>query len=402
MDREEIQKLVKETEEEFSREFEEINNYIFMHPELGLKEYQSSKYLVKYLKKKGFEVEYPYAGFETAFRAEYGEKGPKIAFLAEYDALPGYGKDKVNAHACGHNWIASTAVGAAVVLAELADKIGARVVLIGTPAEETYGSKVEMVNLGVFEDIDIAMQAHLSHATSTCNVALAMDAFVFNYEGKASHSAGAPWNGINALDAVHLLYAGINALRQHVMPDTRIHGIVTEGGRAANTVPEKASAMFYVRSSTREYLNTLIPKIENIAKGAALMTGAKLEISKPELPFYNLVNLPILQELANTYFELNGMKPTVTPEMAALAAGSTDIGNVSRACPTMYVEVSLDGEEVFFAHEESTLKLVDGFEARKKMHQTIQAMAGAALELITHPDMLETAKKQLLEKKANY
>lgn len=399
MNRKQIQKLVRDTEKKFAEEFEEINHYIYSHPELGLKEYESSEYLVEYIKKKGFKVEYPYSGFDTAFRAEYGTKGPKIAFLAEYDALPGYGNKKVNGHACGHNWIASTAAGAAVVLAELSEQIGARVVLIGTPAEETYGTKVEMVDSGVFDDIDVVMQAHLSHATCTCSVALAMDALVFEYKGKASHSAGAPWNGINALDAVQLLYAGINALRQHVMPDTRIHGIVTEGGQAANIVPDKASCMFYVRSSTREYLNTVIPKIRNVAKGAALMTGAKLKMTRPELALDNLINLPVLEELANTYYEANGMKPTVTPEMAAQIAGSTDIGNVSHACPTMYVEVGLDGTDMFLAHEESALKLVDGHEARKKMHQTICAMTGAAIELVTHPEMFETAKEELRNKK---
>lgn len=399
MKREEIQKLVNETEKKYSTEFEAINHYIFAHPELGLKEYESSKYLVEYMKKKGFKVEYPYAGFETAFRAEFGTKGPKIAFLAEYDALPGYGKNKVNGHACGHNWIASTAAGAAVVLAEFAEKMGVTAVLIGTPAEETYGAKVEMVKAGVFKDIDVVLQAHLSHATCTCSVALAMDALIFNYAGKASHSAGAPWNGINALDSVQLMYAGINALRQHVMPDVRIHGIITEGGQAANIVPDKASALFYVRSSTRAYLDTVLPKIENIAKGAALMTGAKLKMTRPELAMDNLVNLPVLEELANAYYEANGMKPTVTPEEAAKAAGSTDIGNVSHACPTMYVEVALDGKDVFLAHEESALKLVDGPEARKKMHQTICAMAGAAIELVKNPDRIETAKKQLRDKK---
>ena len=394
-----IQNLVRDTEKRFAGEFEEINHYIYSHPEPGLKEYESSKYLVEYIKKKGFKVDYPYAGFDTAFRAEYGTKGPKIAFLAEYDALPGYGKNKVNGHACGHNWIASTSAGAAVVLAGLADQIGVRVVLIGTPAEETYGTKVEMVDSGVFDDIDIVMQAHLSHETCTCCVALAMDTLVFEYRGKASHSAGAPWNGINALDAVQLLYAGINALRQHVTPDTRIHGIITEGGQAANIVPDKASCMFYVRSSTREYLNTVIPKIVNVAKGAALMTGAKLRMTRPEPALDNLINVSVLENLANKYYEANGIKSTVTQEMAAQAAGSTDIGNVSHVCPTMYEEVGLDGKDLFLAHERSALKLVDGPEARKKMHQTICAMAGAAVELAINPEMVEKAKMQLLLKK---
>ncbi len=398
MNREEIQKLVRETEKKFGAEFEEVNHFIYQHPELGLKEYLSSEYLADYMRGKGFSVEMPYAGFETAFLAEYGTKGPKFAFLAEYDALPGYGKEKKNGHACGHNWIASTALGAAVVLAELCDKAGCRVALIGTPAEETYGAKVEMVRRGAFDDVDVAFQAHLSHATSTCSVALAMDARIFEYKGKASHSAGSPWNGINALDGVQMLYAGINALRQHVKPDVRIHGIVTEGGQAANIVPDKAGCLFYIRSESRSYLDTVVPRVENAAKGAALMTGAKLKITRPELPMDNLINLPVLQELADAYFEANGIKPTVTPEMAAQAAGSTDVGNVSHACPTMYVEVGLEGE-TFFAHEESALKLVDSAEARKKMHQTICAMAGAAAELAVHPEWIETAKMQLRDRK---
>ncbi len=396
MDREQIQKLVRETEKKFGAEFEEVNHYIYLHPELGLKEYVSSEYLVEFMRKKGFAVEKPYAGFETAFRAEYGTKGPKFAFLAEYDALPGYGKEKRNGHACGHNWIAATALGAAVVLAELCEKIGCRVALIGTPAEETYGAKVEMVQRGVFDDVDVAFQAHLSHVTTTNPVALAMDARIFEYRGKASHSAGAPWNGINALDSVQLLYAGINALRQHVTPDVRIHGIITEGGQAANIVPDKASCLFYIRSASRSYLNTVLPKVANIAKGAALMTGAKLKVSNPELPMDDLINLPVLQELANAHYEANGIK-SASLDMAE-SAGSTDVGNVSHACPTMYVEVALDGE-MFLAHEESALKLVDSPEAYKKMHQTICAMAGAAVELVLYPESIETAKVQLRDRR---
>lgn len=399
MNRKEIQKLVEEAERREAAGFEEINNFIFRHPELGLQEHLSSRYLADFMRQKGFAVTMPYAGFDTAFRAEYGTKGPLFAFLAEYDALPGYGKDKKNGHACGHNWIASTAAGAAVVLAGLAEQGGFRVALIGTPAEETYGAKVEMARRGAFDDVDVAFQAHLSHATATCSVALAMDARIFEYKGKASHSAGAPWSGINALDAVQLLYAGINALRQHVKPDVRIHGIVTEGGQAANIVPDKASCLFYIRSENRSYLDTVIPRVENVAKGAAMMTGAKLKIKNPELPMDNLINLPVLQSLADIYFEANGVKPTVTPEMAAQAAGSTDVGNVSHVCPTAYVEVGLDGPDIFYAHEESALKLVDSPEARKKMHQTICAMAGMALDLALRPEQIETAKKQLQDRK---
>lgn len=256
-----------------------------------------------------------------------------------------------------------------------------------------------MVNQGVFDDVDVAFQTHLSHETSTVSAALAMDARIFEYKGKASHSAGAPWDGINALDAVQLLYSGINAYRQHVKPDVRIHGVVTEGGQAANIVPDKASCLFYIRAAQRNYLNDVVHQVENIAKGASLMTGAKLKIQKPELPMDNLINIPLLQDLAEAYFSDNGIVPTVTPEMAAQYAGSTDVGNVSHACPTAYVEVGLDGPDIFYAHEESALKLVDSPQALKRMHQAICAMAGMAVDLTQKPEQIQQAKKQLEERK---
>ncbi len=398
MEFDELLLKMKETEQASGKEFEEINHFICEHPELGLEEYISSKYLVDYLKRKGFRVEYPYAGMKTAFRAEYGDRGPKIALLAEYDALPGYGEEKKNAHACGHNWIASTTVGTAVVLKEMTKHRDFRVILIGTPAEETYCTKVDMVEQGSFDDIDVVLQSHLGPKSSVVSCALAMSAYRFNFTGRASHASGAPWDGINALDAVQLTFAGINALRQHVRPDTRIHGIVTDGGQAPNIVPDKASCLFYVRASTRGYVDTVIEKVIHVAKGAAMMTGASLEIESPERPLDNLVHVPILQEVARKHLKDNGIDPIQTPEEARELAGSTDIGNVSHACPTMYMDIGLGSPTPMLPHEVSALALVDSPYAYERLHQCVRTMAGIGLEMVEYPEKLALAKEQWRER----
>ncbi|MBQ6836492.1 MAG: amidohydrolase [Clostridia bacterium] len=232
--------------------YNHICDEIFKHPEMGNEEYYSSKFLVTEMEKRGFRVQYPYGGLDTAFRCEIGEGSPKIAFLAEYDALPGYGPNKdQNGHACGHNWIAACTFGAADVLAQLKEHFNGTIVYIGTPAEEGTGGKVDLVNAGCFEDIDAAFQMHLTggEKTELNGSSLAIDSLEFTFEGKAAHAAGAPWDGINALDAAYLMINGINALRQHVKPDTRIHGIIAEGGMAPNIVPNHAVYMVFCRAA---------------------------------------------------------------------------------------------------------------------------------------------------------
>ena len=389
--------LAARLEQEFGVEFEQINHYIYEHPELGLQEYESAKYLAEYIKGRGFAVEMPYAGFDTAFRAQWGSGGPVIAFLAEYDALPGYGPDQVNGHACGHNWIAAATAGAAVTLAELCkrERIPVRVLLIGTPAEETYGAKVRMAQENLFDGVDVCLQPHLAGGTCVAPAARALTAVHFHFHGKAAHSSMAPWDGVNALDAVQLMYAGINALRQHLRPDMRIHGVVTDGGTAANIVPEKSSALFYFRSFSRAYLDTVVEKMLNVARGAALMTGAELEVEYPELPMDDLVDLPVLMDLAEQNLRAQGLVPTVSSEEAAALAGSTDIGNVSHACPTLYVEIGIEKPYRFEAHQATALDLVDSPAAYDVLHRTVRALVGVSLDLLARPELLEKAKEEL-------
>lgn len=280
-------------------EIENISEFIFEHAELGNEEYVSSAYLVEKLKDYGFQVTYPYLDIPTAFRAEYKKgEGLKVAFLPEYDALPGYGENKnQTAHACGHNWIAATTLGAAISLATLNENFNGTIVVIGTPAEETVGGKCELVEKSAFSDIDAVIQMHLGAENNINVLTLAMDSIEFNFSGVAAHAACYPEKGVNALDAVNLMFAGVNALRQHMKSDARVAGIITEGGMACNVVPDKASCRYYIRSKERSYLRELTQKIINCAKGAALMTGAELEYHNFENSYDNLIYNESLRNL---------------------------------------------------------------------------------------------------------
>ena len=362
--------------ETLANEFEEISEYIYDHPELGNDEYASSAYLCEKMKAYGFEVTYPYCGLDTAFRAELtcGD-GPKVAFLAEYDALPGYGEngDK-NAHACGHNWIAASTLGAAVILSKMKDEIQGSIVLIGTPAEETIGGKCDLVDRGAFDDIDAAIQMHLGAKNNINVVTLAMDSIQFDFTGKAAHAAAYP-------------ELGINALRQHMKSDARVHGIVTEGGQAVNTVPDKASCKFYIRAKHRAYLEELTKRIIDCAKGAALMTGAQLNYFNFENSYDDMV-----------YHE--GLRTTMIENLSALgicdfvkedaeASGSSDIGNVSHVCPSVYCEIDTGAKPSVHAHNEEFLEYVHGEYAKKTLRIAIQAMAGCAFDIFENPDIVK-------------
>ena len=373
--------------ERLKNEIENINEFIFEHAELGNEEYVSSAYLVEKLRDYGFQVIYPYLDIPTAFRAEYKKgDGLKVAFLPEYDALPGYGEDKnQTAHACGHNWIAATTLGAAISLATLNENFNGTIVVIGTPAEETVGGKCELVEKGAFSDIDAVIQMHLGAENNINVLTLAMDSIEFNFSGVAAHAACYPEKGVNALDAVNLMFAGVNALRQHMKPDARVAGIVTEGGMACNIVPDKASCRYYIRSKERTYLKELTQKIINCAKGAALMTGAELEYHNFENSYDNLVYNESLRSLLRKNLEDLGIKKFINDFEAS---GSSDIGNVSQVCPTVYCEIDTGAYSQVFAHHESFLDYVHGKNAENTLLIATKAMAYTALQIFLEPSLL--------------
>lgn len=388
---ENIKQKSYEIEDELSKEIEAVSDFIFNNPELGDEEYISSKYLVDKMKEYGFNTVYPYCNLDTAFRAELGDEcGPTIAFLAEYDALPGYGENKEPAHACGHNWIAASTLGACIVLSKLKENFKGKIVLIGTPAEESTGGKCDLVKAGAFDDIDVCYQMHIEAFNNVNCKALAIDSLEFSFEGVAAHAASHPHKGINALDAVQLTFAGINALRQHVTPDVRIHGIVSNGGDAPNIVPEKAACKFYIRASERSYLNELTEKVINCAKGAELMTGAKLSYRYFENSFDNIINNKVLQDITKKNLVQVGITDILEGKEGPV--GSTDIGNVSQVCPTMYTEIALDINPMVYVHEEAFLNYANSKEAYDKLHKSVKAMVGCALEIYLQDGLLDEIK----------
>ena len=396
---EEIKKKLFAAEDAHKEWVEEISRTVFQHPELGDREFFSSQYLADEMRKAGFRVEKPYCGMETAFRCEFGEagEGPTVAFLAEYDALPGYGPNgDQNGHACGHNWIAASTFAACVALKELKEQVGfpGRIVYMGTPAEETTSGKITLIDRGAFRDIDAVYQMHLGETNRVDSAALAMTILQFEFFGLAAHAAGAPEKGINALDGCILTFNGINALRQHVPSDVRIHGIIKDGGKACNVVPDHALMEVYVRAADKNYLETVIEKVCNCARGASMMTGARVEIARDKYTTYDIRNNPLLVKLLVENLHSLGITPTPTADPLR-TAGSTDIGNVSYEVPTCYTYMGTieAGAGPARTHEAAFLDVADSDIAHRLLHQGAKAMAASALDLYLRPELVAELKK---------
>lgn len=372
--------------QDHKNEFIQLNEYIYNNPEMGYEEVKSSKAHIELLKKHKFTVEEGYMGIKTAFRAEFTspKPGPTIAYLSEYDALPEIG------HGCGHNLLGTTSTGAGIILSKILPEIGGKVVVFGTPAEETSGAKVDMANKGAFNDIDIAMLAHPSDAYYKSGDSLAMEAIQFTFKGKTAHAASNPEKGINALDAAINTFNNINALREHIRSDARIHGVIVEGGKAANIVPDLAIAQFYVRATTKKYLEELSEKVKNCARGASLAAGTKLEITNYEASYDNLVTNKILSE---TFCKrLKDMGVTEINE-ARQSFGSLDMGNVSHVCPSIHPYFKISNDEVI-AHTREFALASTTPTAYDNMCKTIGALVLTAVDIIKDKKLLEDIKRE--------
>ena len=393
MDLKALKELAYKAAEENIGLYNNVCNEIFTHPELGNREHYSSAFLTSEMEKLGFRVQYPYGGLETAFRCEIGSGSPKVAFLAEYDALPGYGPNNdQNGHACGHNWIAACTFGAADVLRRISEHFDGTVVFIGTPAEEGTGGKVDLVNAGCFDDIDAVFQAHLTGGKTQLNSrTLAIDSVEFTFEGVAAHAAGNPWKGVNALDASYLTFTGINALRQHMTPDARVHGIIEEGGVAPNIVPSHCVCKFFVRAADRDYLTELTQKVINCAKGAELMTGAKMSWRYFENSFDDLRCNPVLIDLMAKNLKDLGYDDFTTEE--AVPSGSSDLGNVSKVCPTCYLSLNAGNTDGSNCHEEAFLSHVNSETAYGRNLLAVKAMAATALDFLCDENVRKAIAK---------
>jgi amidohydrolase len=306
-----------------------ISRYLYENPELGDQEYKAVKLLTDYYAKNGFAVESPIYGLDTTFRAVYDSKkeGAHIAFFCEYDALPQIG------HGCGHNLISAMSTGAALGLKSVLDEIGGKISVFGTQAEETSGVKGTLADEGAYDGVTVAMMAHPNAVSAESGSSLALNAIKFEYFGKTAHAAAVPEKGINALDGVILLYNGINALRQHVTSDVRIHGIISSGGAAPNIVPDYAEAKFYIRAREKKNLEVVVAQVKNIAEGAALMTGASVKYGNFENSYDDLLTNKALSNLFSANLRALGEREI---QPASGGVGSIDMGNVSHAVPAIH------------------------------------------------------------------
>ena len=282
---------------------------IWEYAETGLEEQQSSEALMQFLKKEGFEVQSGIGGLPTAFVASYGAGNPTIGFLGEYDALPGLSQKAAPyqeaarpggaGHGCGHNLLGVGSLAAAVALKRTMEAVGVRgtVRYYGCPAEEIALGKVFMARAGAFDDLDAALTWHPDALNMVNNAqSLALNSVRFAFHGRSAHASGAPHLGISALDAVELMNTGVNYLREHVTPDTRIHYVTTNGGSEPNVVPAFAEVWYYIRAPQRENVEAVYQRIKRIAEGACMMTGATLEI-KFQTGLYEALSNPVLVNL---------------------------------------------------------------------------------------------------------
>ena len=308
------------------------------NPELGFKEEKASTWLTGYLEDNEFHVERGIAGVATAFQATYGQGSPRIALLAEYDALPKIG------HGCGHNIIAASAVGAAVGSKPIIDRLGGNIVVLGTPGEEVFGGKIDMVQAGVFKEIDVAMIVHPGVRNVVTMQALACTGVEAEFFGQPAHASAEPHKGVNALEAMILAFTSINSLRQHIKEEARIHGIITDGGEAPNIVPAHSAAEFYVRAPDNEYLDELKSKVSNCFIGASTASGARLEYHWDDIAFDSMKNNETLAGLFKQNLESLGRHvEAFNPEFGL---GSTDMGNVSQVVPSIHPTIAIASPEV--------------------------------------------------------
>ncbi|MBD2865171.1 M20 family metallopeptidase [Paenibacillus oceani] len=377
-----MKQTIWNTIEHHADALKEIALFIGEHPELGHEEVLACGKLTDKLRQHGFRVETGILGLDTAFIAMYesDKPGPTVAFLCEYDALPGLG------HACGHHLICTMGIGAAIGLKSAIDTTGGTIRVYGTPAEETKGAKVPMAEAGLFDDVDLALMAHPFHRYEQSGSSLAMDALQFEYYGKSAHAAANPQDGVNALDAVLLLFNSLNALRQQLESHTRIHGVITDGGKAPNIIPDYACAQFYVRSANRPYTDETVRKVIRCAEGAALQTGCTLKTSNYEYSYDELrTNEPLSEAFTANLHELGIAADRV---FSGQDHGSLDLGNVSRRCPAIHPFVQVV-DEPFMLHTPEFRDHAMMNRALDGMILGAKALAGTAYDAVATPGMLE-------------
>jgi amidohydrolase len=366
-----------------------LSHKIHDNPELAYKEVKAAAWLSEYLGNNGFTLYKNIAGLKTAFKAVYGKGSPVIALLAEYDALPDMG------HACGHNIIASASTGAGIASKCIADSFGGTIMVIGTPAEEVSGGKIDMVAKGIFDDIDIALMVHPGSRDIATIEALACISLDIEFFGKAAHAAAHPEQGINALDAMILSFTAIGALRQQTMDRSRIHGIITSGGEAANVIPEYTSAKFLVRADDNDYLDELKSRVLDCFKGAARSTGCRLKY-KWGNRVYNTMNNNL--RLANLFTgNMRSLGREVQTFDPKYGFGSTDMGNVSHVVPAIHPSVSITDSSLVHTHTLEFARAAVSKVGDKAVLDGAKALAMTIVDLLGDKGNITSVKNEFID-----
>jgi amidohydrolase len=358
---------------------------IHERPELLYEERFAADLLASELEGAGLDVERGAYGLETAFVARAGrDEGPTVAILCEYDALPGIG------HGCGHNLIAAAGLGAGLAAAAVVDEAGARLLVLGTPAEEGGGGKVKLIERGALAGVDAAMMVHPAGDDLTEPDAIAIATWQVEYHGVGAHAAAFPERGRNALDAAVLGYNAVAALRQHIAPDERVHGVFLEAGRKPNIVPSHAVAEWYVRSPTLASLQPLKERVLACLQAGATAAGCEMtwEATSPEYSELR-TNRPLIELYKANSAELG--RPVAEPGPRRRVVVSTDMGNVSLTVPSIHPLVAAAPQDValhtaefasWAASEEGDRALLDG----------ATALALTAVDLWLQPEVIEKVR----------
>jgi amidohydrolase len=377
--------VLQNARDEINGVMHDVSTTIYGLSEIAFEERQSAAYLCDLLESAGFSVTRGYCGMPTSFRAEtYGSRpGPTVALIAEYDALPTIG------HACGHNLISSCTIGAAFALKSVIKDLPGRIVVIGAPAEESGGGKAFLVERGAFKDVDAAIIAHPSNRTFIAARALAWEPLRMKFYGKPAHAGSSPHEGVNALNAMIETFNSINALRQHVTGDVRVHGIITHGGDAVNVVPAFTQGDFLVRAGTVDHLKETVAKVKACANGAALSAGATVEFEQTG-PVYEPVkgNRPLEEAMARN---LEAVGVPYSMGGAEVNMGSTDVGNVSQVIPALHPLYEICGPEVV-SHTVGFARASAGEFALECTRDMAVAMALTCVDLLCDAGLLERVK----------
>ena len=352
---------------------EEVSDWMYENPELGFEEYKTSEHLINYMRSNGLEVKTPVGGLDTAFSSSIGSSGPLVVLCVEYDALPEIG------HACGHNIIATASIGAGIALKEIAEDLNIRVKILGTPAEEGGGGKIVLLDEGEFEDASCSMMIHPAPYNVANPTLTTIQQYKVEFFGKDAHAAGAPEEGINALDAQIQLFVNVSTFRQQLPRTNRMHGVIVDGGFKPNIIPSYTSSEWYLRALNGEDLDVLHKKFMNFVEAAALSTGCTFKTQSPDYRYSEVLNNKVMYDLFIENSKDVG-REMLYEDSSIQGLGSTDMGNVSLAVPSIHPMLSIDsGKAVNHQPEFAAATITKG--GHKAIFDGAYSMAATIVDL---------------------